>query len=113
MSADTDMSTYTPGHQIYYMENAERISEKEKKDKRWLTYYANNKEACKERALARYYKKIGKEQPPKKEKTVVPPGLTVAGVVELMGQLKAILPAVRKEEKKEKKRSISPVLSTV
>ena len=115
MSETTDMSTYTPAHQIYYMENADKILEKEKKEKRWLTYYAKNREACKERALARYYKKIGKEQPPKKEKVVVPPGLTVATVSELLGQLKAILPAVRKEEKKKAKKraEISPVLSIV
>jgi hypothetical protein len=115
-----DMSTYTPAHQLYYMENAEKINEKEKKEKRWLTYYSKNKEACKERALARYYKKIGKEQPAKKEKVVIPPGVTAAGVKDLMEQLRVLLPVVKKEETKkarierrEKKEEVSPVLSIV
>ena len=114
------MSTYTPAHQLYYMENAAKINEKEKKEKRWLSYYAKNKEACKERALARYYTKIGKEQPAKKEKVVIPEGVTVAAVKDLMEQLRVLLPAVRKEEskkskseKREKKEEVSPVLSTV
>jgi hypothetical protein len=72
-------------------------------EKRWIKYYQNNKEACKERALNRYYEKIGKERPPKKQKVVVPPGLTVAGVKDLMEQLRVLLPAVRKEEKKAQK----------
>lgn len=113
-------STYMPSHQLYYMENAEKILKKEKEEKRWLTYYAKNKEACKERALDRYYKKIGKERPERKEKVIVPPGLTSQGVKDLMEQLRVLLPAVKKEETKkarierrEKKEEIVPVLSIV
>lgn len=51
----SDMSSYGDKHKRYYQANRDKILEKEKDKKRWLTYYAENKEAVKERNLRKYH----------------------------------------------------------
>ena len=46
-------STYTPARKASYERNKEKIAEKEKVKKRWLKYYADNKDAIAERRKAR------------------------------------------------------------
>jgi Lon protease-like protein len=71
--------------------------------KRSATYYERNRDAVKEKALARYYKKIGKEMP-KREPTIVIPAIPVLDAKELITRLLMLLPILKKEEKKEAKK---------
>jgi hypothetical protein len=49
----TSSTTYTPARKASYERNKEKIAEKEKVKKRWLKYYADNKDAIAERRKAR------------------------------------------------------------
>jgi hypothetical protein len=71
--------------------------------KRSATYYERNRDAVKEKALARYYKKLGKEMP-KREPTIVIPAIPVLDAKELVTRLLMLLPILKKEEKKEAKK---------
>ena len=51
------MSSYTSRHRNYYLNHKAEIQYKEQENKRWLTYYEQNKEAVKARNLARYYQR--------------------------------------------------------
>jgi len=62
------------------------------------SYYERNKELVKEKALARYYKKIGKE-PPKKDAPALSPGLAVSDIKDLIDRLMLLLPVINKKEK--------------
>lgn len=55
------MSSYTEAKRQAYLRNKEKIAEKEKEKKRWLTYYAENKEEVSVRRKGRQMKK---ELPP-------------------------------------------------
>jgi len=46
-------STYTPARKAAYERNKSKIAEKEKEGKRWLKYYAENKDIIAERRKAR------------------------------------------------------------
>ena len=54
------MSTYTENHKKYYIENKDKIKERNKNNKYWLIYYEKNKEIIKKKALERYYNKKDK-----------------------------------------------------
>jgi hypothetical protein len=55
------MSTYTDNHKKYYIENKDKIKERNKNNKYWLIYYEKNKEIIKKKSLERYYNKKVKE----------------------------------------------------
>ena len=62
------MSDYSKWGKKYYMDHREEILTSEKEKKRWLDYYARNKEVISERNRARYYEKRGLPVPPKGSK---------------------------------------------
>jgi hypothetical protein len=49
------MSSYKEKHKRYYEAHKGTILEKERENKRWLTYYENNKDEVKARNLAKYH----------------------------------------------------------
>lgn len=70
--------------------------------KPWASYYERNKALIRAKALERYYKKIGKEQP-KREAPVELPNISVLDAKELVSRLIAILPLLRKDEARERR----------
>jgi hypothetical protein len=57
-----------------------------------LSYYERNREAIKEKALARYYKKIGREPPRREDNFFSPEDLL--DIKELVAQLRLLLSKV-------------------
>jgi hypothetical protein len=47
------MTSYQAKHRNYYLNHRQDLLEKEKEKKRWLLYYENNKDAIKQRRLAK------------------------------------------------------------
>lgn len=61
------MTTYTEAKRQAYLRNKEKIAEKEKEKKRWLTYHAEHKE---EVSTRRKERRLKKELPPIDEEKV-------------------------------------------
>jgi hypothetical protein len=61
------MSTYTEAKRQAYLRNKDKIAEKEKEKKRWVTYYEQNKD---EVSTRRKERRLKKELPPIDEEKV-------------------------------------------
>ena len=85
------MSTYTEAKKQAYLRNKEKIAEKEKEKKRWVTYYAENKE---EVSTRRKQIRLKKELPPIDEDKV-------KRYYELMEEAKALKAEVTKKKIRE------------
>jgi len=88
--------------QKYYNKNKDIILAKEKENKRWIDYYARNKEVIRERNLVRYYAKQGRERP---EPRPAPPPVdnTKAERLEaLVAELRELIPHVVKPRRSRK-----------
>jgi thymidylate synthase len=85
----------------YYAKNREAILAKEKEDKRWIGYYERNKEAIRERNLARYYAKQGREKPEPRAPVVPPDNSKIEKLEKLVAELRELVPNVMKQKKKK------------
>ena len=84
----------------YYVKNKDKILAKEKETKRWIEYYQKNKEAIRERNIARYYAKQGRERPAPKQPPA-PPDNTKIEKLEALVELRELVPQVMKPKKKK------------
>jgi hypothetical protein len=108
------MSDYSKYGRAYYLANKEAILAKEKENKRWVDYYAKNREMIAERNRRRYYEKKGLPVPekgdrPKKPrvKPTAPDPALVSRFEQLVEELRVLAPQVVKP-KKEKRAKKAP-----
>jgi len=100
---DTTAAPIMSASKKYYEKNKDTILAKEKENKRWLGYYERNKEAIRERNLARYYTKQGREKP---EPRPAPPPVDntkIERLEALVAELRELVPHVVKPKKTKKK----------
>lgn len=107
------MTDYARWGKAYYAAHRSEILEGEKERKRWLEYYAKNREAIAERNRRRYYEKKGLPVPEKhaprapKPKAAKPPKTPAPEVVsrfeELIAELRVLAPQVVKKGRSKKK----------
>ena len=100
---DTTAAPIISASKKYYEKNKDTILAKEKENKRWLGYYERNKEAIRERNLARYYAKQGREKP---EPRPAPPPVDntkIERLEALVAELRELVPHVVKPKKAKKK----------
>lgn len=87
----------------YYLKNKDKILAKEKQNKRWVEYYQKNKDAVKERNIARYYAKQGRERPAPKQPPPPPPDNSKIEKLELLvAELRELVPQVMKPRRVKK-----------
>jgi len=105
------MSDYAKWGKAYYQAHRDEILAKEKENKRWVDYYAKNREMIAERNRRRYYEKKGLPVPEKgkrekkeKVKPVVPDPVVVSRFEELVEELRVLAPQVVKPKKAPKKK---------
>jgi hypothetical protein len=97
----------------YYEKNKDKILAKEKETKRWLSYYERNKELVRERNLARYYTKQGRERPPPKQPPPPPDNSKIEKLEALVAELRELVPQVMKPKKVKKIVAPIPVTTPV
>jgi len=85
----------------YYVKNKDKILAKEKETKRWIEYYQKNKEAIRERNIARYYAKQGRERPAPKQPPAPPDNTKIEKLEALVAELRELVPQVMKPKKKK------------
>lgn len=109
------MTDYARWGKAYYAAHRAEILEGEKERKRWVEYYAKNREAIAERNRRRYYEKKGlpvpekfsKAQKPKEPRAPRVPKTPAPEVVsrfeELIAELRVLAPQVVKKGRSKKK----------
>jgi len=85
----------------YYEKNKEAILAREKQSKRWVDYYARNKETIRERNLQRYYDKAGRPRPEPKTPVPPPDNSKIEKLEALVAELRELVPHVMKTKKKK------------
>jgi len=86
----------------YYEKNKDKILAREKETKRWLSYYERNKDLVRERNLARYYARQGRERPPPKQPLPPPDNSKIEKLEALVAELRELVPQVMKPKKVKK-----------
>ena len=104
------MSDYAKYGKAYYEANKESILAKEKENKRWVDYYAKNRETIAEKNRCRYYEKKGLPVPEKgkkerkeRVKPPVPDTAMITRFEQLVEELRVLAPQVVKAKPKAKK----------
>ena len=85
----------------YYEKNKETILAREKERKRWVDYYARNKDAIRERNLQRYYDKAGRPRPEPRPPVIPPDNSKIEKLEALVAELRELVPQVMKPKKKK------------
>ena len=98
-----EQTTYTPANKTYYSKHKEAIIAKERETKRWLSYYERNKEAVKQKNLARYHAKRAATNPPAPPPDPAIEEARVKRLAEIVAELHELLPATIKSPRRKKK----------
>jgi hypothetical protein len=98
-----EQTTYTPANKAYYVAHKEEILAKERENKRWISYYERNKEAIKQKNLARYHAKRAATNPPAPPPDPSIEEARVKRLAEIVAELHELLPATIKSPRRKKK----------
>jgi hypothetical protein len=98
-----EQTTYTQANKTYYSTHKEAILAKERETKRWLSYYERNKEAIKQKNLARYHAKRAATNPPAPPPDPAIEEARVKRLAEIVAELHELLPATIKSPRRKRK----------
>jgi hypothetical protein len=106
-----ETSSYTPSNKAYYDNHKEAILAKEKETKRWISYYERNREAIKQKNLARYHAKHAASNPPAPPPDPAIEEAKIKRLAEIVAELHQLLPATIKSPRRKRKTEAVPEVS--
>ncbi len=100
------MTTYDGAGRTYYELHKSELLQKERENKRWISYYERNKDAVRKRNLERYYKKKEASKPAEDP-------AKLARLEALISEMKELLPTMNISVKRQRRKKQASEVESV